>query len=178
MMTTRWVRALGVVTAAAAAACTSAPGVPGRPALPSAAAVAAVRVGTTESGHLTVQSVLLEEYVEAAILSEFAPADGDSQAIERMFEVQAVIARTYAVGHRGRHGRDGYDLCDRTHCQLFQPARRQTSRWAPEAAAAVRRTRGQLLWFGDAPALAVFHADCGGRTSSAADVWGGPPDPI
>jgi stage II sporulation protein D len=29
------------------------------------------------------------------------------------------------------------------------------------------------LWFDGAPALAVYHADCGGRTSAAAEVWGG-----
>jgi stage II sporulation protein D len=38
---------------------------------------------------------------------------------------------------------------------------------------AVRRTSGRLLWFADAPARAVFHADCGGHTSNAASVWGG-----
>ena len=42
--------------------------------------------------------VPLEEYVEATILSEFAPADGDPATVERMLEVQAVIGRTYAVG--------------------------------------------------------------------------------
>jgi stage II sporulation protein D len=30
-----------------------------------------------------------------------------------------------------------------------------------------------VLWFAGAPARAVFHADCGGRTSSATAVWGG-----
>ena len=28
-----------------------------------------------------------------------------------------------------------------------------------------------VLWFGSAPAEALFHADCGGRTSRADDVW-------
>jgi stage II sporulation protein D len=32
-----------------------------------------------------------------------------------------------------------------------------------------------VLWFGDRPAVAVYHADCGGRTSAARDVWGGGP---
>ena len=75
----------------------------------------------------------LEDYVEATILSEFAPAGGDPAAVERMLEVQAVIGRTYAIGHLGRHAREGYDVCDRTHCQLYQPGRLTTSRWAPQA---------------------------------------------
>ena len=117
--------------------------------------------------------VPLEDYVEATILSEFAPANGDPATVERMLEVQALLGRTYAVGHLGRHAREGYDVCDRTHCQLYQPGRLTTSRWAPQGADAVRRTASQVLWFDGAPALAVYHADCGGRTSAAAEVWGG-----
>ncbi len=132
-----------------------------------------VRVGVSEAGTITVRVVPLELYVQAASLSEFAPASENAETAQRMFEVQAVIGRTYAISHLGRHARDGYDLCDRTHCQLFQPGRLTTSRWAAQAAAASRNTRAQVLWFDGAPALAVFHADCGGRTSAAADVWGG-----
>ena len=64
----------------------------------------------------------LEDYVRAAILSEFAPPAGDPGDIERMLEVQAIIARTYAASHLGRHQREGFDLCATTHCQLYQPA--------------------------------------------------------
>lgn len=132
-----------------------------------------MRVGVTEGGKLTIRTVPLERYVEATILSEFAPPAGDAETVERMLEVQAVIGRTYAIAHLGRHAPEGYDLCDRTHCQLFQPGRLTSSRWAPQAADAVRRTEAEVLWFDGAAALAVFHADCGGRTSAAADVWGG-----
>ena len=132
-----------------------------------------VRVGVSEAGRLEVHVVPLERYVQAASLSEFAPASEHTRTAQRMLEVQAVIGRTYAISHMGRHARDGYDLCDRTHCQLFEPGRLTTSRWAPQAAAASRGTRSEVLWFDGAPALAVFHADCGGSTSAAADVWGG-----
>ena len=146
-----------------------------RAGLPSGAPLipAAVRVGVIEGGALRIRTVPLERYVEATILSEFAPPEGDPATIERMLEVQSVIGRTYALAHLGRHAREGYDLCDRTHCQLFQPGRLTTSRWAAQAADAVRRTTSEVLWFDGAPALAVYHADCGGRTSAAADVWGG-----
>ena len=30
-----------------------------------------------------------------------------------------------------------------------------------------------VLWYGTGPASALFHADCGGHTSAAADIWGG-----
>jgi stage II sporulation protein D len=148
---------------------------PGRSTLPSSVpeAPAFIRIGTKEGNRITVRSVPFEEYVRAAIISEFAPASGQPDVVERMFEVQAVIGRTYALAHLGRHRADGFDLCATTHCQLYQPSRVTTSRWAAETADAVRRTAGAVLWFDGAPATAVFHADCGGHTSSADHVWGG-----
>jgi stage II sporulation protein D len=117
--------------------------------------------------------VALEDYVRAAILSEFAPPAGDPADVERMLEVQAVIARTYAASHLGRHQREGYDLCATTHCQLYQPSRLKTSSWAPLADEAALHTANMVLWYGTAPASALFHADCGGHTSTAVDIWGG-----
>jgi stage II sporulation protein D len=161
-----------LIAIATATACSSPPSRAGLPSgVPAAPRV--VRVGVTEGGETKVRLVPLEAYVEATILSEFAPANGAAATVERMLEVQAVVGRTYAIGHLGRHARDGYDLCDRTHCQLYQASRLTTSRWARQAADAVRRTASEVLWFDGAPALAVYHADCGGHTSAAAEVWGG-----
>jgi stage II sporulation protein D len=147
----------------------------GRTALPSSAPAAPklIGVGVLNGGQRTIRRVPLEEYVEAAILSEFAPASGDPGVVERMYEVQAVISRTYALAHLARHGHEGFDVCATTHCQLFQPGRLRTSRWAPQAALAVRETARTVLWYDAGPARALFHSDCGGRTSSAVEVWGG-----
>jgi stage II sporulation protein D len=123
------------------------------------------------------EQVRLEDYVRTTILSEFAPAGGEPAVVERMLEVQAVIARSYAVAHLSRHAREGFDLCSSTHCQLYQPARLATSRWATAAGTAAAHTRGEVLWFDAAPARALFHADCGGHTSAAADIWGGASSP-
>jgi stage II sporulation protein D len=132
-----------------------------------------VRVQVREGSAVVVREVPLEEYVAVTALSEVHPDARDEQAAERMFEVQAIIARTYAVSNVGRHGQEGFDLCSTTHCQLYEPARMGTSRWAAVARDAARRTAGKLVWFGDAPAHALFHADCGGHTSDATAVWGG-----
>jgi stage II sporulation protein D len=120
-----------------------------------------------------VKDVALEEYVSAVAVSEFAPPDGDLAVVEQMLEIQAIIGRTYAVSRLGRHARDGFDLCSTTHCQLYEPGRLRTSRWAAAAIEAAQRTAGLVLRSGAEPAEALFHADCGGRTSSATDVWGG-----
>ena len=136
-----------------------------------------IRVQFVEDGQTVVATVPLERYVEATILSEFAPAAGDVDSVQRMYQVQAIISRTYAVANLGRHASEGFDLCSTTHCQLYQPGRLQTSRWAPYAAEAVRQTAAGVLWYRGAPASALFHADCGGHTSSDGDVWGGLPHP-
>lgn len=148
---------------------------PSRATLPASTAPAPrfVRVKVTEGGRSAIRQVPLEEYVQATIISEFAPPSGDPEIVEKMLEVQAVISRTYALAHLTRHAREGYDLCSTTHCQLFQPGRLRTSRWAPAAAEAIGHTAAQVLWYDGAPASALFHADCGGHTSRSSDVWGG-----
>ena len=132
-----------------------------------------IRIGVREGNRVTIRKVPFEQYVQGAMLSEFAPAAGDPATIERMLEVQAVMARTYALAHPGRHAADGYDLCSTTHCQFYEPSRIQTSRWASLSFEAVRQTSGRVLWFDGGAASALFHADCGGHTSRAGDVWGG-----
>jgi stage II sporulation protein D len=170
----RYASALLLVLVAAGCAATGEP-----PSFPGASRVAPMqlRVRQAGPGGASIVQVALEQYVLGSIVSEFAPAGGDAAVVRRMLEVQAVLSRTYAISHLGRHRRDGYDLCDTTHCQLYEPARLRTSRWAPVAAEAVRKTAGTVLSFDHGAALALFHADCGGHTSSPAAVWGGAPHP-
>jgi stage II sporulation protein D len=125
----------------------------------------------------TVQRIPLEAYVRGAVIAELAPAQGDPSAVERMYAVQAIVARSYAVANLSRHQREGFDLCSTTHCQLYQPARLKTSTWARTADTAVQRTAGTVLWFGASAASTVFHADCGGHTSADGDIWGGSAHP-
>jgi stage II sporulation protein D len=136
-----------------------------------------LRVQVRDGGRLVVRDVPLEDYVAAAALSEVHPPAGDTAFAARVFEVQAVIARTYALSNRGRHAKDGFDLCSTTHCQLYEPARLDASRWAGAVRDAIGRTSGEALWFAGRPAQILFHADCGGHTSNASAVWGGAAPP-
>jgi stage II sporulation protein D len=152
------------------AGCMTSPRTPAPPPVSVPEAVT-VRAG----GH--VVRVPMEEYVLGSILAEVSPVDSDEATVARIFDVQAVLARSYAAGHVGRHASEGFDLCDGTHCQLYQPGRVRTSRFAAAARAAVDRTSHMVLSFAARPVEALFHADCGGSTSSAGDVWGGRPVP-
>src|SRR5687767_7335930 len=172
-----WPRcAFALILAVLAAACGPATGALDLPAV-TFKGPKTLRVRVTEGGSTAIKRVALEDYVEATIISEYAPEAAQAEGVDGMLAVQAVISRTYAIANLNRHAREGFDLCDSTHCQLYQPSRLRTSRWAAAAAGAVRRTASGVLWFGAAPAAALFHADCGGRTSDAADVWGGPSRP-
>lgn len=133
--------------------------------------------------HVTVRvagkitSIPLDDYVLGAVLAEVTPVGETDATIARVFDVQAIVARTYVVSQLGRHHADGFDVCDTTHCQLYQPSRVTSSRFAAAARAAVARTSGRVLVYGGQIAEALFHADCGGATTSADAVWGGPARP-
>jgi len=128
-----------------------------------------VRVSVTGQ----VSSIPIEEYVLGTALSEVSPVGDAPETVTGVYRVQAIIARTYAAFHTRRHAKDGYDLCDTTHCQVYQPGRVKTSRFSAAAREAVNDTRGQVLAYGARPAEALFHADCGGHTVSAEVIWGG-----
>ncbi|MCC7007627.1 MAG: SpoIID/LytB domain-containing protein [Acidobacteria bacterium] len=122
-----------------------------------------------------IVTVPFESYVLGSALSEVSPVGESPDAAARIFAVQAIVARTYALAHLGRHREEGFDLCDTTHCQLYEPARIRTSRFADLARRAVESTRHTILLYDGRPADAVYHADCGGHTASADAVWGGRP---
>lgn len=118
-----------------------------------------------------IQTVPLDTYAAIVALTELAPGAEAEPAARAVYEAQVVVARTYAVSRRGRHRTGGYDLCDTTHCQRFEAARLRTARWAALVTDLARQTSGQVLTHRGRPIEAVFHADCGGHTAAAEDVW-------
>jgi stage II sporulation protein D len=62
--------------------------------------------------------------------------------------------------------KDGFDLCDLTHCQVARPSTAATR----DAAA---RTRGRVLLYQGSPAQVFYSASCGGRSEVASQVWPG-----
>lgn len=120
-----------------------------------------------------ILQIPLEDYVAGTVLSEVSPSGESDETVARIFQVQAVIARTYAVFELGRHQAEGFDLCDTTHCQVYDPSRLKTSKFAESARAAVARTAGKILTYRGRAAETLFHADCGGYTDAADAVWGG-----
>ncbi len=121
-----------------------------------------VWVGMAQRGAAPLRVYMtLEEYVAAALAGEC----GNFRSQEAL-RAMAVAVRTYALRHRGRHRREGYDLCDTTHCQLLRP--QAVDGRLQEAAKA---TAGELLWHNGSLASVYYSQDCGGWTEAAGSVW-------
>lgn len=106
-----------------------------------------------------IESVPLEIYVARVLAGE-----GEPQAPEATQQALAVAIRTFAIFNTGRHAREGFDLCDATHCQV------------PRAATAASRratitTVGRILTYEGAPAEIFYSASCGGRSEAGSAVW-------
>lgn len=120
-----------------------------------------VRVGRRVSGRLEVEPVALEDYVAGVVAGEAPVA-----ATAAVREALAVLARTFALAHWGRHAPEGFDVCDTTHCQVVAA---ETS----AARAAARASEGQVLAEHDDVARAHYSASCGGSLASPESVWHG-----
>ena len=92
--------------------------------------------------------------------------EGQPRAGDAAQQALAITARTFAMANRNRHRREGFDLCDTTHCQVVRPATATTTR-------AAQATSGRLLLSQGQPAFVFYSASCGGRTESASEVWPG-----
>ena len=119
-----------------------------------------IRVGSA-TGSRPVMTLPLEGYVARVLAGEGEPnaADGARQAL-------AVAIRTFALVNLQRHRRDGYDLCDSTHCQVPR-ADNPTTRNVALA------TAGLVLTHMGKPAELFYSASCGGFSESAEQVWPG-----
>lgn len=130
-------------------------------ALEAASAGRVVRVGPATGGRGPVVELPLEMYVARVLAGEGEPwaADAAQQAL-------AIAIRTFALANPGRHGRDGFDFCDGTHCQVPRLASAASRR-------AAFATMGQLLTYNGTPAELFYSASCGGYSESAGQVWPG-----
>ncbi|HEU4687598.1 MAG TPA: SpoIID/LytB domain-containing protein, partial [Vicinamibacterales bacterium] len=115
-------------------------------------------------GERRVNRMPLEVYVARVLAGE-----GEPNAADAARQALAVAIRTYTLVQMGRHRREGFDLCDTVHCQVFR-ASNESSRRAALA------TAGRVLTIDGAPAEVFYSASCGGRSERASAAWPGLPD--
>jgi stage II sporulation protein D len=123
----------------------------------------------TEKGAVAVNEVSIEDYLRGVVGREIG-----SSSPQESLKAQSVIARTYAYANKGRHGSDGADVCNTTHCQVYFGKNAETA----SVDKAIKDTRGYILSYNSKPISALYHATCGGMTSNNEDVWGGIAEPF
>lgn len=104
----------------------------------------------------------LEKYLESVVSAEVYDLKN-----YQAYKAQAIIARTYTLANIKRHKRDGFNLCDTTHCQLYNGYENIKEK----AAKAVNETRGKILEYRGKPAWTFYHSICGGKTDDASEIW-------
>jgi stage II sporulation protein D len=131
-----------------------------------------VRIRITDAGGTRIVTLPLDEYVLGCVRAEIMPGALKDDSSLRFLQVQAIVSRSYALTHIGRHAKEGFDLCDGTHCQLYRPGK-AGEHASDVASRAVLTTQGQVLTYQNRVVQALFHSGCGGHTAAAEDVWGG-----
>jgi len=108
------------------------------------------------------------------LLAGLVPAEISAQVHPQALRAQAVVARGEVFAKLGaRHFLDPYLLCASTHCQVYGGSGVENER----ASAAVRATRGEILFLNGKLVDTVYSASCGGHGENNDDVWSDPPSP-
>ena len=122
-------------------------------------------IAPERGGLFCVNLVDIEDYLKSVV-----PCEISVKAPDAAQEAQTIAARTYAIRHIDRHGRENrYQVCDTVHCQVYTGLLRETQL----SSKAVRKTEGQILSFAKAPANTVYHSNCGGYLISSKAAWSG-----
>ncbi|MDR2906564.1 MAG: SpoIID/LytB domain-containing protein [Bacteroidales bacterium] len=118
----------------------------------------------TASNKLTIINIVdLENYVAGVVQSEVFGCSDDID----FYKVQAIISRTYVMNHLSKHRKDGCNLCDGVHCQVYK--KRNTTEMIHYAAI---ETAGLVLVDKNNKLIsAAFHSNSGGQTTNSEDVW-------
>lgn len=104
----------------------------------------------------------IESYIGGVVRAE-----GGNGKKEEYFKTQAIIARTYTYRHLNRHILDRYNLCDDTHCQVFNGIVIDSL-----ITKAVDQTRDLVIVTSDSSLIiSAFHSNCGGETSPSEYAW-------
>ncbi|MEM1056890.1 MAG: SpoIID/LytB domain-containing protein [Bacteroidota bacterium] len=125
----------------------------------------AFEIGRSSRGLRIVNRVDVEPYVASVVATEYP-----FREIEGV-KAQAVLARTYALRHRGDHTH--YDVEDTQRSQVYkgEGVATETTR---EAALL---TTGQVLRYGSDLVEAVYSSSSGGHSANNEDVWNSTPVP-
>ena len=111
---------------------------------------------------IIVNTCNIDTYVAGVVLAEA----GAGRSLE-FYKAQAVIVRTYMYKHIGKHAADGFNLCDDTHCQVYNGIINN----ALIARASAETADEVIVGPDSALIISAFHSNCGGETAPSETVW-------
>ncbi|MGA7934319.1 MAG: SpoIID/LytB domain-containing protein [Kovacikia sp.] len=115
-----------------------------------------------------VNQVPIETYLRGVV-----PHEIGTFAAQSVLEVQAILARTYALRNLRRFSIDDYELCADTQCQVYYGLTGAD----PTTDRAIAATKGLVLTYQNELVDAVYSSSTGGVTAPFNDVWYGPERP-
>lgn len=126
-----------------------------------------------------MEELSIDQYLYGVVSAEM-PANYEIEALK----AQSVVARTYTLyqmmNSSGKHGEA--DICDdSTCCQAWISKEDRLAKWDEnlresnwnKIVKAVDSTQGEIITYNGKPIDAFFHANSGGKTETAINVWGG-----
>lgn len=122
-----------------------------------------ITVHTRAKGLEVVNHLSVEDYLYGVVPKEMPPG-WPKQAIR----AQAVASRTYALYVKSKRRDKPYDLDATTASQVYGGYSAETQ----ASNAAVNETKGQVITYDGKLVIAYFHANSGGYTEDARNVWG------
>jgi stage II sporulation protein D len=110
-----------------------------------------------------VNQVDLDKYLAGVVETEAGP-----NAEKEFYKAQSVLCRTYALKQMDRHISEGFSLCDGNHCQAYKGK----STLNPGILEAIVETSAMVLAdYNFKLITAAYHANSGGQTQRASDIW-------
>jgi stage II sporulation protein D len=117
-----------------------------------------------EYGRILILNNIHEEQYIAGVVE----AESGINAASEFYKAQALLCRTYMLSHLTRHETEGFNLCDEVHCQAYKGS----TPFTESILKSTFQTAGKIITDEtNEPITAAFHANCGGETESALNIW-------
>ena len=112
---------------------------------------------------LLINNVDTESYIAGVV-----QAEGGPKSPLEYYKSQALLCRTYAIGHKNRHKDEGFQLCDGVHCQAYKGM----CEGVADIEIACEETAGLTIVDSKGKIItASYHSNCGGETVNSENVW-------
>jgi stage II sporulation protein D len=119
-------------------------------------------INTGGTGFVVVNSIELEQYIRGVLYHEIS----DKWPMEAV-KAQAVATRTFALYAMEKFAARDYDVTNDIYSQVYGGKGAERFR----TNVAVRRTHGEVLTYKGKIFPAFFHANSGGMTEDASELW-------